>query len=72
MTPKDYVEAIRAHGLTQQEIAGRTGIAQSTISKIERGQVLDVLSRHYLSLRVLHDELKRHKKRAKKSQLTAA
>lgn len=57
MEAKDYVMGIRAHGLTQAQIAERTGIPQPTISKIERGDVSDVMSRNYRALQALHAEL---------------
>lgn len=53
----DYLELIRAKGLTQAEIETRTGIPQGTISKIERGKVDDVMSKTYLALKALHDEI---------------
>jgi transcriptional regulator with XRE-family HTH domain len=56
-TPLDYVRAFRAHGLTQVQIEERTGIPQSTISKIEREQIHDVLSQRYLALQRLYAEL---------------
>ncbi len=57
MEAKDYVDAIRKLGLTQAQIAEKTGILQSTISKIERGDVSDVMSRNYRALQSLHGEL---------------
>ena len=57
MEAKDYVLAIRAHGLTQAQIFEKTGIPQPTISKIERGEVADVMSRNYRALQTLHEEL---------------
>lgn len=58
MEAKDYVAAIREHGhLTQAQIAERTGIPQPTISKIERGDVADVMSRNYRALQALHAEV---------------
>lgn len=57
MEAKDYVLAIRAYGLTQTEVAEKTGIPQPTISKIERGDVEDVMSKNYRALQALHDEL---------------
>jgi transcriptional regulator with XRE-family HTH domain len=57
MEAKDYVMAIRTHGLTQAQIAERTGIPQPTISKIERGDVSDVMSKNYRALQNLHLEL---------------
>lgn len=57
MDPIDYLRAIRAFGLTQAQVAERTGIPQPTISKIERGEVADVLSRTYRALQTLLAEL---------------
>lgn len=58
MEAKDYVEAIRERShLTQAQIAERTGIPQPTISKIERGEVGDVMSRNYRALQTLHAEV---------------
>jgi predicted transcriptional regulator len=57
MEPKDLVIAIRAHGLTQTQIFEKTGIPQPTVSKIERGEVDDVMSRNYRALESLHGEL---------------
>jgi predicted transcriptional regulator len=57
MEAKDYIEAIRTYGLTQVQISQKTGIPQSTISKIERGDVQDVMSRNYRALQTLLGEL---------------
>ena len=57
MEAKDYVDAIRKMGLTQAQIAEKTGIPQPTISKIERGDVSDVMSRNYRALQSLHELL---------------
>lgn len=53
----EYLRLIRGKGLTQSQVSERTGIPQPTISKIERGGVDDVLSKTYLALKALHDEL---------------
>jgi predicted transcriptional regulator len=58
MEARDYVLALRRWGMTQAQIADRTGIPQPTISKIERGAVEDVLSRNYRSLQTVHQEEK--------------
>ena len=58
MEAKDYIAAIRAYGLTQVQISQKTGIPQSTISKIERGDVNDVMSRNYRALQSLLCELR--------------
>ena len=57
MEARDFINALTASGLTQSDIAERTGIPQPTISKVARGDVADVLSRNYRKLQVLHDEL---------------
>lgn len=57
MEPRELVQAIKAKGLTQKQIEERTGIPQPTVSKIERGDVSDVMSRSYRALLALHDEL---------------
>ena len=57
MEAKDYLAAIRDRGLTQAQVAEKTGIPQPTISKIERGDVADVMSRNYRSLQNLYAEL---------------
>ncbi|WP_295545408.1 helix-turn-helix domain-containing protein [uncultured Pseudacidovorax sp.] len=54
MEARDYLKAIRERGLTQAQVSGLTGIPQPTISKIERGEVDDVLSRNYRALQSLH------------------
>lgn len=53
----DYLKAIRDKGLTQNQVAERTGIPQPTISKIERGDIRDVRSKSYRALAVLHGEV---------------
>lgn len=57
MEALDYVKALLDSGLTQSEIADRTGIPQPTISKIYRGDIADVLSRNYRKLQALHAEV---------------
>jgi transcriptional regulator with XRE-family HTH domain len=57
MEAKDYVDAIRKTGMTQSQIAERTGIPQPSISKIERGDVTDVMSKNYRALQALFDEV---------------
>lgn len=54
MEARDFVLDLRRWGLTQAQIAERTGIPQPTISKIERGAIEDVLSRNYRSLQSVH------------------
>jgi len=57
MDAQDYVLALRQCGLTQAQIAEKSGILQPIISKIERGDVQDVMSRTYRALQDLHTEL---------------
>lgn len=57
MTAHEYLKAIREKGLTQAQIAEKTGIPQGTISKIETGKSEDVLSKTYLLIKALYDEL---------------
>jgi transcriptional regulator with XRE-family HTH domain len=57
MEAKDYIEALMKTGLTQMGIAEKTGIPQPTISKVARGDVVDVMSRNYRKLQALYVEL---------------
>jgi len=57
MQVHELLKEIRNHGLTQVQVAERAGLPQSTISKLERGEVADVMSRSYLSLLALYNEL---------------
>lgn len=57
MEAKDLVAALVKSGLTQAQIAERTGIPQPTLSKVLRGNVDDVLSRKYRKLEALHNEV---------------
>lgn len=60
---RDFVQDLLDWGLTQQEIADRSGIQQPTISKIARGALHDVLSRNWRSLQAVHrDELSKRQK----------
>lgn len=56
MEARDYVLGMRSWKWTQAEIAEKTGIPQPTISKIERGETDDVLSRNYRSLQAVYEE----------------
>ena len=62
MEAKDLLAAIRATGMTQAEVAAKTNIPQPTISKIERGDVEDVMSRNYRALQALHRKVARKAK----------
>jgi transcriptional regulator with XRE-family HTH domain len=57
MEARDFIAALIATGLTQSEIAARTGIAQPSLSKVLRGDTGDVLSRSYRALQALHAEV---------------
>lgn len=57
MEARDFINDLTASGLTQSDIADRTGIPQPTISKVARGDVADVLSRNYRKLQALHAEV---------------
>lgn len=57
MEARDYLLAIRATGLTQSQVAEQSGVPQPTISKIERGEVADVLSKNYRALQALHQKV---------------
>ena len=57
MDAKDYLIVIRAKGMTQAQVSEKTGIPQPTISKIERGDVSDVMSKTYLALQSLYKEV---------------
>lgn len=60
MEAKDYVLALKDKGFTQTQIAEGTGIPQPTISKIERGEVTDVMSKSY---RALQSFFKKHSRK---------
>lgn len=57
LEPRDLVLAIKTTGLTQQQIRDKTGISQSTISKIERGAASDIRASTYRTLLALHAEV---------------
>ena len=42
MTLKEKILFLRSQGLSQSEISNRTGIAQSSVSKIENDEQFDV------------------------------
>jgi len=54
MDARDLIQALMQRGLTQSVIAECTGIPQSTISKVVRGEVKDIMSRSYRKLLELH------------------
>ncbi len=61
MEARDFVEALIGRGMTQADIAERTGIPQPSISKVSRGKeaggVDDVMSRNYRKLQALYVEV---------------
>ncbi|ALV06674.1 helix-turn-helix domain-containing protein [Roseateles depolymerans] len=57
MEARDYVIALLGAGMTQAQIAEKTGMGQPTVSKVYRGEVADVLSRNYRRLQELHAEV---------------
>lgn len=64
MEARDYVNALIEMGLTQTQIAEKTGIQQPAISKVARGDVKDVLSVNYRRLQALHAEVLANKPQA--------
>lgn len=56
MEAKDYVLGLKQRGMTQVQIEECTGIPQPTISKIERGDVADVMSKTYRALKAAYDK----------------
>lgn len=62
MEAKDYVLALKEKGLTQTQIAEATGIAQPSVSKIERGEVTDIMSKSYRALQSLYQKHNRKQK----------
>lgn len=56
MEARDFVLDLQRWGLTQAQIAERSGVPQPTVSKIARGTVDDVLSRNYRNLEAVHKE----------------
>ena len=56
MEARDYVLALKDLKLTQVQISEGTGIPQPTISKIERGDVEDVMSRNYRAIQSFYEK----------------
>lgn len=69
MEAQDYVIALKGCNLTQVQISEGTGIPQPTISKIERGEVSDVMSKSYRALQALY---KKHIKPTRKPRTVEA
>ena len=57
MNIKEKVLFLREHGLTQTEIRSRTGISQSSVSKIENDEQLDVSYSKGVALDLLVKEI---------------
>jgi len=57
MEARDYINELTGAGMTQVQIAEKTGIPQPTISKVARGEVSDVLSRNYRKLAALYESV---------------
>ncbi len=64
MEAKDYVLALKDRGMTQVQIEKKTGIPQPTISKIERGDVDDVMSKTYRALQAVYNDMQKQEKEA--------
>lgn len=56
MEAQDYVIALKEMKLTQTQISEATGVPQPTISKIERGDVSDVMSKNYRALQDFYNK----------------
>lgn len=54
MDAKQLLAEVRDSGLTQVEVASGMGVSQGTVSKIERGQTLDLKISTYQKLVALH------------------
>lgn len=72
MEAQQFVEALVKSGLTQSQIAERTGIPQPTLSKVLRGDVADVLSRNYRKLQALYEEVVAQKPPTDRASATEA
>ena len=57
MEARDYVLALKELKLTQVQISEGTGIPQPTISKIERGDVDDVMSKSYRAIQAFYEKV---------------
>ena len=57
MKPRELALALRAMGLAQKQIEHRTGISQPTVSKIGLGRVRDIISRHYVALVGVYEQM---------------
>jgi transcriptional regulator with XRE-family HTH domain len=71
MEARDFIADLLAKGMTQVEIAERTGIRQSSISKVLTGKVNDVLSVSYRRLQALYDEKQRESKASRDNRQAA-
>lgn len=57
MEARDLIAALIRMGMTQMQIAACSGMTQSSVSKVSRGDVKDVMSQSYRKLKALHDEV---------------
>jgi transcriptional regulator with XRE-family HTH domain len=57
LEPAGFVTDLLEAGLTQEQIATRAGVHQTTVSKLARGDTKDVYSRTYRALQSLHTEI---------------
>ena len=63
MEAKQLVTELLESGLTQVEISERSGVAQSSLSKLANGMVDDIMSRNYRALETLHRRVMHSKRR---------
>lgn len=57
MNIKEKITFLRSHGFSQTEISARTGISQSSVSKIENDEQFDVSYRKGTALDLLVKEI---------------
>lgn len=55
--PAEIVCDLLEFGFSQNTIAERSGVHQTTISKLARGDITDVMSQTYRTLLALHQEI---------------
>lgn len=63
MNLKEKILFLRSHGFSQTEISSRTGISQSSVSKIENDEQLDVSYRKGTALDLLVNEISKQQPR---------
>lgn len=54
MLPRDYIIALISHGLSQAQIGEKTGLSQTSISRLQRGLRDDMKVSKYELLKALH------------------